>query len=123
MCYLVCVSGPVSSSAGIAEKENSFVGKLGFGLITTAVKPGPNISPQRAGIEQIYLYKYKYKYIQIQIHKNTNISLERAGIEQNRKGNPAQIVIGLQSKKNSTFKVDLFFISTVRCSTDGPTQR
>ena len=37
--------------------------KVGFGLITPAVKPGPNIS------------------------------LQRAGIEQNRKGRPTQIVI------------------------------
>ena len=51
------------SGAEIAEKKTLLCGKVCFGLITAAVKPG------------------------------ANISLQRAGIEQNRKGRPTQIVI------------------------------
>ena len=61
-CCLVCVSGQASRGWNCG-KENSFVRKVCFGLITAAVKPG------------------------------ANISLQRAGIEQNRKGRPTQIVI------------------------------
>ena len=61
------------SGAEIVEKKTLLCGKVCFGLITAAVKPGANISLQ-----------------------------SRAGIEQNRKGRPTQIVIGLQST-TSTF--------------------
>ena len=67
------------SGAEIAEKKTLLCGKVCFGLITAAVKPG------------------------------ANISLQRAGIEQNRKGRPTQIVIGLQST-TSTFGPTICFL-------------
>ena len=73
-----CVCWPQFSGAEIAEKKSLLCGKVCFGLITTAVKPG------------------------------ANISLQRAGIEQNRKGKPTQIVIGLPSKQPQ--HLDLLFI-------------